>query len=242
LGRLGSGLETGIVFIHGFLGAPSDWDQVAGQISAKPLFFVDLNSEFEVVDLNFQAWPKAFKNWLKKKKISVPVKVVGYSMGGRLALPLLDQGLVQSAILLSSHLGFPELALKERTERRLENQKWSEKFLNDDWEKVIKDWNDQEVFKDSTHEPKRLEQNYNRTKLAAMLTGFSLSDQKDYSQLFKTRKSQIAYLVGNKDKKYGMLALKFMRDFPAAKIEIIQNSGHRMIFDQPQSVAEKLIV
>ena len=233
-------METGIVFIHGFLGTSNDWKEVASKVTNKPIFFVDLNQDFETQDLNFQAWPNAFMKWLKHKKVSVPVKVAGYSMGGRLALPLLEKGLIHSAFIMSSHLGFPEQAFRERTERRLENQKWSERFLHDSWDQVLADWNKQEVFLDSTHEPKRDERSYDRQKLAAMLTGFSVSDQKDYTFLLKSHQEHIQYLVGNKDKRYGMMALKLMRDFPEARIEIIQNSGHRILFDQPQAIAERL--
>jgi 2-succinyl-6-hydroxy-2,4-cyclohexadiene-1-carboxylate synthase len=231
-------LETGLVFIHGFLGGPQDWKQVVSHVPHKACYFVDLNRDFEIADLNFQAWPKAFKNWMKQQKISVPLSAAGYSMGGRLALELLDQGLVQAATVVSSHVGFPEMAFKERTERRLQNQKWSEKFLQDDWQSLLREWNAQEVFAGSAHEPVREEKDFIRQKLAAMLTGFSISEQKDYSYLLKSKK--LHFLVGNRDKKYGMLALKLMRDFPEAGIEIIQDAGHRLIFDQPQSVAAKI--
>lgn len=231
-------MEPLIVFIHGFLGQPTDWNHVVEKVSEKKILTVDLNKEFEVADLNFQAWPNAFKNWLKRKKVSSPVKTVGYSMGGRLSLPLLDQGIVHSALVVSSHMGYPELALKERSQRRLENQMWAQRFLHDDWQVLMSDWNAQDVFKNSRSEPERSQIEYDRQKLSAMLTGFSVSDQKDYSYLFK--KSKVHYLVGNQDQKYGKMALGLMRDFPEARIEVIQNSGHRIIFDQPQAVAERV--
>jgi 2-succinyl-6-hydroxy-2,4-cyclohexadiene-1-carboxylate synthase len=232
-------LETSLVFIHGFLGEPSDWKAAITKIKKRSSYFVDLNKDFKIGDLNFQAWPKAFKSWARRQKIETPIQVIGYSMGGRLALPLLDEGLINAALVLSSHLGIPDSAYKERSERKLSNQKWAEKFATESWDKVIKAWNSQEVFAGSTgEEPKRIEHHFDKFKLAAMLTGFSLSDQKDYSYLLKTE--QLFYLAGENDQKYAELARKYQRDFPSAKIETVPQSGHRLLFDQPKVVADRI--
>jgi 2-succinyl-6-hydroxy-2,4-cyclohexadiene-1-carboxylate synthase len=238
LDRLGFNLETSLVFIHGFLGLPSDWNSLLPNIRSDSVYCFDLNRDLHISEMSFQAWPQAFKNWLRAQKVSRPVQVIGYSMGGRLALPLLEQQIIQSAVMLSGHMGLPEMALKERTDRRLSNQMWSEKFLHQPWSQTLNEWNQQDVFLQSIHEPHRQEENYDRTKLSAMLTGFSLSEQKDYSSLLKTDK--IFYLVGEKDNKYYELATKFKKDYSQAKIEVIPSCGHRVLFDQPQAASDRI--
>lgn len=229
-------METSLVFIHGFLGQPSDWQLVAEGLSGRTQYFIDLNKDFDLADFNFQNWPQAFQEWLEENHISGSIAVVGYSMGGRLGLPLLESKKIDSLFVLSGHLGLPEDSISLRSERKEFNKKWALRFLNEDWNTLMKDWNEQSIFAGSTFEPLRLEHHYDRQKLAAMLTGFSLSEQKDYGDLMNSQNIQL--LVGEQDKKYLALAKDIKSNFPGSQVEILQNAGHRVIFDQPQIVAD----
>lgn len=230
-------MEKHLIFIHGFLGHPQDWQQIRSELSKIKSFALDLNKDFSLPELNFKNWPQAFRRWLKDQKISSAPVVVGYSMGGRLALPLLHEGLVKKAFVVSSHLGLPAEASAARAERRQQSEVWAQKFLSLPWPELMRSWNQQDVFSGSQSEPLRLENDFNRDILAALLRGFSLSEQGDFHFLLQ-KNSQLHWAVGELDTKYKNLALRGKDFFSAARISFIPQAGHRALWEQPQKIAE----
>ncbi len=238
---MGGRLEQNIVFIHGFLGQPSDWQAIEQSLLlAKASFhFLDLNRDFSISELNFQSWPEAFLNWTKKKKITGSMCLVGYSMGGRLICPLLEKNFAKKAIFLSSQFGFHDEDLNQRSERRLFNQNWAQKFLHQPWVHVMEEWHHQAIFKNSVV-PTRNEGDFDRQKLAASLTGFSMSEQKDFSNLWQRKDLSLLYLVGENDLKYRVVGEELQQKAINTKVITLKNSGHRLLLDQPQLVAQEI--
>ncbi len=238
---MGGRLEQNIVFIHGFLGLPSDWQAIEKSLTLAETasHFLDLNRDFSISELNFQSWPDAFLNWTKKKKIIGPLCLVGYSMGGRLICPLLEKNFAKKAIFLSSQFGFHDEDLNQRAERRLFNQNWAQKFLHQPWAHVMEEWHQQTIFKNSVI-PARNEADFDRQKLAAALTGFSMSEQKDFSNLWQRKDLSLLYLVGEHDLKYRVVAEELQQKEINTKVSILKNSGHRLLLDQPQLVAQEI--
>lgn len=236
---MGCRLGVSLIFIHGFLGQPSDWQPIAYDLPFPEMAFLDLNKEFSVSELHFQSWPAAFRRWLKSKALTKPLAVVGYSMGGRLALPLIEEGIVQQAVLVSSHWGLPEADVEARQQRYEQNKKWAARFAIDPWGQVLTDWNQQGVFAGSRGEPIRDEKNYDRLKLSALLTGFSLSHQKDYSSLPRRPGWRGLYISGALDKTYSDLAKKI--EGPSLQKLEIPKAGHRVPWDEPPAVRQALL-
>ena len=152
-------------------------------------------------------------------------------MGGRLSWPLIEEGIARQAVLISSHRGLPEQNLQARRQRSEQNQKWAERFSRDPWNSILQDWNRQLVFQGSREEPVRAEKDFDRKKLAHMLTGFCLSHQKDYSSLSVRPHWHGLYLTGALDKVYSETAREW-NGHSIEKIEIPE-AGHRVILDQP---------
>ncbi len=239
---MGGRLEQSIVFIHGFLGQPTDWQAVQKflNLGETKLYFLDLYRDFSISELNFQSWPEAFLRWTKHKNIPQPTCLVGYSMGGRLICPLLENNFSKKAIFLSSQFGFPEQDLSQRAERRLFSQKWALKFSQEPWENVLKEWHAQAIFKNSSA-PFRNECDFDRKKLAATLTGFSVSEQKDFSKLCQRKDLSLLYLAGENDLKYRAMAEEIQQNSNHTKVAILKDAGHRLLLDQPQLVAQEIL-
>ena len=90
----------------------------------------------------FNEWAQNFNKSVSSFFSESKNILFAYSLGGRLALhSFCDSVLWDAAILISVHPG-----LVEKKERILNDKKWSLRFLNEPWEKVISDWNLQEVF------------------------------------------------------------------------------------------------
>jgi len=109
-----------IACLHGFLGNPRDWD-----------FLRDAGFAIETPPLD-----------------SIPDRgdvLLGYSLGGRLALhALLNGAQYKRAILVSTGLGIE--GDEARAARRASDAAWAKRFESEDFETVMRDWNAQPVL------------------------------------------------------------------------------------------------
>jgi len=142
-----------LIFLHGFLGSPEDWD---GVISFLPEFHC------EALTYPFQIPPDGI--------------LIGYSMGGRRALRY-----PHPKIVLSAHPGLKTPA--EKSVRRLHDQKWLDLLHRISLEEFIKAWYQQPLFKSLKLDEALLKRrlNQNREVIARMLTLESLANQSFYT-------------------------------------------------------------
>lgn len=215
-----------IYALHGFLGLPSDWD---------PFKFVDKPLQLENEQLDFWDWAAKFnrKNSNKEtKKI-----LVGYSLGGRLAMHALLENPDNwfGAILISAH---PGLDLNQDKEARLENdRRWAQRFLNDPWELLMADWNKNPVFQNLAFPFPREEHLFNRKILAEQLIRWSLGKQESLALRLKNLKIPLMFMVGTLDTKFCELAKKFTSSF---QVSMIPEAAHRVPWDQPKLFEEQV--
>jgi len=240
--------------LHGFLGVPADFSQIKlptdWQMNAIDYLHVrELSPENSLKD-----WGNNFCKYVLAKEKTVAGNVpdqpkrwlIGYSQGGRLALhaffenPFLWQGL----ILLSAHPGIRAAdKLTEDTERlhrQQFHQQWVRRFEKQDFDKTVEQWNAQPVFAGSKNEPKRLEKNYNRHQLAKCLSHWSLSLQKDFHPQIKACQNKIFYIAGEFDEKYKQIGRDLERLNPNVIATVAPESGHRVLFDNPDFISELL--
>ena len=72
--------------------------------------------------------------------------LLGYSMGGRLALhALLEGGFWDAGVIVSAH---PGLAEEEKVARRARDAEWAAEALKGDWKEFLDEWNGQAVLED----------------------------------------------------------------------------------------------
>lgn len=242
------GEKIQIICLHGFLGLPSDWDLV------KSYFMVSsLAHQFEwwSVDYmktpgldpqnDFAAWARNFNAKVKQKFPEGPRMLVGYSLGGRLALQALQAApeLYDQAVFVSTNPGLQKE--KDKEDRAQNDLRWSQKFLEMPWEPLMREWNSQSVFKDSVSEPVRVETAYNRRHLAQSLLEWSLSQQGDFRELLAQKASQTLWISGEKDLRFASISMDLKRRAPSLTTEIFPRSSHRVLFDQPAELAQAMI-
>jgi 2-succinyl-6-hydroxy-2,4-cyclohexadiene-1-carboxylate synthase len=160
--------------------------------------------------------------------------LVGYSMGGRLALQAICEapGSFEKIIAISSHTGLTTEALKsERLQKDLE---WSE-LLKTDFEQFWQKWNEQDVLK--TH--KLIERpNVDLNLWSEHLKNLSTGKQEDLTtRLNDPRLPPILVMAGAEDEKYS----KLIEALPESiEKKIIGHSGHRIPIDNPKDMAEAI--
>ena len=240
--------KVNFICLHGFLGQPTDWDLIKSYFMVSPFaqkfdwWSVDYMNQPGLDARNsFLEWSQNFNRQVAQKFPLGPRILVGYSLGGRLALHALAESakLYDAVILLSTNPGLTRE--KEKVDRVQNDQIWAQKFLQSPWAELMTQWNGQNVFKDSLLEPKRLEIHYQRDLLAKALTEWSLANQADFRELIASQQEKILWLSGEKDIKFLSIAMEIQKKSPGIATETIAGAAHRVLFDNPSDVAQRMI-
>ncbi len=204
-----------VVFLHGWLGCRNDWDEVIKHLPFPCLTF-DLPGHGNS--------PIDFDLFAEMKKLP-PFHLVGYSLGGRVALQY--PGLTESLTLLSTHLGLQ--TEEEKIERLKNDQILAKKILSMPIDEFLQQWYDQPLFKSlhSKLDPCALRKNQNREGIAAALLQYSLGRQENYAN------KKASYLVGSEDEKFRALYAQIPHT-------LIPDAGHAAHLENPIQVAKEI--
>jgi len=225
-----------IFYFHGFLGQAKDGKNLPWGYHKETRFhfpdFFKPDSPWAPGD--FWTWAKSWNHYVEKNNYENNY-LVGYSLGGRLALHALIQSpeLYSGAVFISTHPGLIHEA--EKLERAKSDLAWSQRFLGEDWDKLNQDWNKQSVFS-MTQNIKRDEKDYSRKSLAAALQDWSLSRQDIYSDQLQKIICPTLWLVGENDQKFRKLFENQLSRGLPGELSFVAQAGHRVPFDQPHQL------
>ena len=156
--------------------------------------------------------------------------LLGYSMGGRLALQLLERQRFARAIIVSAGLNAPD------DERRLRDEAWARRFESEEWSPLMQAWNAQAVF--GGHVVKRQERDYNRAELARQLREWSPAVLPP--PRLEEIETPVLWIAGERDAKYVEVARRAVSRLPHAELWICPEAGHRVPWEQPQLFVARL--
>ena len=178
-----------IHFFHGQFDHPSIWN----------------NYKFDESNCKTYNLYELSQNDIDKIKINCDDLLVGYSLGGRIALKIASNNYfkLKKLILMSCHPGLDE---EDKNERRL----WEEEVLlrlhTNSLEDFFNYWNSLPLFSDS-FDYRPLDKNLFK-KSIKLFENNRLSNQPNFTQEMKMNKDKILYIFGYKDKKYTDIAWK----------------------------------
>ena len=211
--------------LGGFLGRPDDWDGVLDSCWERLDWMRDLpsaESEYWLGDLARRVGSATDADVL-----------LGYSMGGRIALHILIQNpdRWRAAIIVSASPG-PKPG--EDPARASRDEAWAERFRSEPWESVLADWNAQSVF---AHDPpdrlSRTEDLYDRAQLAEVLTHCSVARQADLRDALRQLTVPVLWVAGERDTKYSALAAECAALNSQFSLAIVPEAGHRAPWGNP---------
>jgi len=167
--------------------------------------------------------------------------LLGYSLGGRLALHALLARPPQwrAAIVVSAHLGLSDPGA--RHERRASDAAWAERFRMDDWPTLLDAWNAREVFGNRAQALARPEAAYDRESLAHGLEGWSLGNQRDLRADLARLPMPMLWIAGADDDRYVAQGEQAAAHGPTVRLAVAPGAGHRVPWEAPKWFADTVV-
>ncbi|ELY3759995.1 2-succinyl-6-hydroxy-2,4-cyclohexadiene-1-carboxylate synthase [Cronobacter universalis] len=231
-----------VVWLHGFLGDHREWQTVASACVEHDHLFIDLpghGGSAPLSALDFAHVNEQLIAMLNSYNI-LKYWLVGYSLGGRIAMFHATQGDTPGLRGLVVEGGHPGLLnADERDARLVADKRWAQRFHDEPIETVLDAWYRQPVFATLTEEQRRelitLRARNQSAALAAMLEATSLGRQPPLYEALSRLSVPFHYLCGERDAKFRALAATLN-----APLHVITGAGHNAHRENPAAVARCL--
>lgn len=219
--------------LHGAVGLAADWRGFAKRLAEAKTGTraVDLWRFLECAPMPLADFGAAF-NADAGGEVSRGERraLLGYSMGGRLALhALLQQPHPwQAAVIISAHPGLEIPA--EREARRAADAAWAAMALTGNWQDFLATWNEQPVLASSSIRTPQMDGSLamRRREIARSFVDWSLGNQEPLWSRLCEIKVPVLWVAGENDPKFLELANRAVAEMPSASLAIAPNAGHRV--------------
>lgn len=236
--------DTPLVLLHGLLGDGNDWQPVIDRLPGHHCIALDLPGHGQHHELRVNDFKQSHQ-WLCRELASRGIErylLVGYSLGGRLALyhASREPAGLSGLLLENCHPGLPA---GERAARIAHDESWAARFEREPLADVLADWYRQGVFAD-LDEAARARQIARRLgndgkAVAAMLRATSLGQQPALASWLAQGGLPVTYVSGKRDHKFHQLACLMASQH--RKINHLElDGGHNLHAHQPEAFARLL--
>lgn len=237
-----------LVLLHGLLGDKQDWQKLIQFLPHFDCLALDLpfHGEHSLIAVNdyqdFDSICQFVAQQIQAQTAQRPYYLLGYSLGGRLALysycqQLLNHTPLQGLILEGVNLGLTHQT--ERQQRWQQDQYWAKRFSHEPLKLVLNDWYQQSVFAHLTKAQRQqlinLRQHNNGKAIASMLLATSLAKQPDFSHKVRSISLPFFYFCGEKDQKFRQIAQQNQLN-----LTLVSQAGHNAHQENPKQFAQLL--
>jgi 2-succinyl-6-hydroxy-2,4-cyclohexadiene-1-carboxylate synthase len=245
-----SGSGYPLLLLHGFTGDLTTWDPFLDAWSGFRLVRVDIighgksDSPADPKRYSMQHAVDDLIALLDKLGIE-ETAVLGYSMGGRLALhlALAAPGRLWGLVLESASPGIADP--KERKARVASDNALAESIERDGLEAFVDRWQAQPLFASQANFPPDVFERQRRQRLASnplglanSLRGMGAGTQDYLSPRLRELTMPTLLLAGALDEGYASLAREMAPPLTQAEIQIISDAGHAAHLEQPEAFGE----
>jgi 2-succinyl-6-hydroxy-2,4-cyclohexadiene-1-carboxylate synthase len=224
-----------VIFVPGFMQRGEAWEPVAAGVATR----------YRSTCLDPATW--TFEERVEEILATVETgdALVGYSMGGRLALhaALRDPGRLAALALVGVSAGIEDRG--EREDRRRSDESLAEWMERRSIEEVVERWERNPLFESQPPElrasqrPGRL--SHDPRLLAQLLRSAGQGALEPVWSKLHTLRCPVLLTAGEHDRRYGTAARKMAERIPDARVKLIPNAGHAPQLEQPQAASELLL-
>lgn len=240
-----------LMFLHGFLGSSADWSTIIQELKNDYFILVpDLPGHgktkvhHQKSDYKMSSVAKNLNQYLKQCNIQA-VQLIGYSMGGRLALYLTVHypDLIKKLIIVSASAGLKtaeELLLRQKWEKE-----WIQYLTHYSMSEFVSKWYQQPIFH-SLHSSKNIQQIIQRRmknenhELISSLQHMGTGQQESLWPYLNSIKIPVHMIVGDLDSKYVDLSQHMGNCIPNSYNHIVRNCGHNVYAEKPEEFNQLL--
>ncbi len=243
-----------ILFLHGFMGDRTEFELTVADVS-KQFYCVAINlpahGETDITDQDDYYTIQSTANLVIKFLDFLRIEqcfLVGYSMGGRLALYLTIYfpQYFYKVVLESASAGLQTAS--EKSERLAKDQKLAtelEHLKHHDFRLFLENWYQQPIFaslRSHPNFPQMLEKRLNNSpaQLAKSLRNFSIGMQPSLWEKLSENEIPLLLLVGELDLKFVQINQQMQQLCKLPQLEIVPNCGHNIHFENPNLFVEKI--
>lgn len=227
--------------LHGALGEAADWRGLAAAMAELEVAVrsVDLWRFLACCPMGLPAFGRALNEEARAGGGGGGV-LLGYSMGGRLALhALLDERPHpwRAAVIVSAHPGLE--AEEQRAQRRAADAGWAAKTLRCDWRRLLDEWNSQPVLAGGVAVDRGgLEAR--RKEVARSFVDWSLGAQQAlWSRLGEIR-VPVLWVAGERDGRFRELAERAVALLPDGRLWTAAGAGHRVPWEAAEAFGARV--
>jgi 2-succinyl-6-hydroxy-2,4-cyclohexadiene-1-carboxylate synthase len=228
--------------LHGAVGAASDWRSIGSGLAK-------LGISTRAVDLwrFLQCESVGMSDFAKRLNAEAAGEVsrgqrrilIGYSMGGRLALyALLENGPWDAAVIISANPGIRDP--DEAAQRRSHDTHWATRALTESWSDFLSAWNAQPILggalRDEREDKKLIQR---RREIARSFVDWSVGNQRNLWNDLTGIKIPVLWVAGENDTKFSTIATAAAKLTPSSQIAIAPETGHRVPWEnEPWFIGE----
>ena len=243
---------TTLVLLHGFTGAPRSWHAVVEQLPPSVVFMPTLLGHDGSPALDA---PDSFEGEVDRIAAEIatagagPARLVGYSLGARVALGLLarHRELFLDATLIGVH---PGLDSAHQRALRADNDAHWRALLEDHGIAAFTDaWEAQPLFASQRALPARVVASQRRMRLshhprglARSLEVLGLGAMPAYRDALRDADLPLRFIAGERDDKFRRIAAELTHVAPCARATVVPGVGHNVVLEAPERIARLLTI
>lgn len=226
-----------VALVHGFLGSPADWADTLAVLA--PNIACDVISLRTLEGKSVEDFARALGERLHRDPCDL---VVGYSLGGRIALELSAQSApcVSKLLLLSSHPGLRDAS--ERAARCCDDDARAEALRSDGIERFMASWYAADLFASFRSHASFATTHARRVMgdahfWADVVAGCSPGRAQSRWETLEARASETTFATGLCDARYAAIAREAKAMMPALSTHFVSDVGHVLPLESPVACA-----
>jgi 2-succinyl-6-hydroxy-2,4-cyclohexadiene-1-carboxylate synthase len=242
-----------LLLLHGFTGSLRTWDEVRLGLACSA------NKRLIVVDLIGHGrsaapadWRRYTLDWAARDLAALldalkvdTINLLGYSMGGRVALHFAVSApeRIGTLVLESAAPGIQDAV--QRQERIRSDEGLAQRILDQGVEAFVEEWERQPLLEPAPHvsADRRSAQHAQRLQnnplgLANSLRGMGAGQQTPLWSRLGTLRTPVLLIVGERDARYLEIARRMHTLLPRSHLAEVADAGHNVHLDQPRLFVE----
>ena len=230
--------------LHGSLQTALVWKPIGNAIESEfGSVQVEAVNLYENEYKSFGHWREQFYEKVEDQTKGEPSLLLGYSMGGRLAMNALVNmpSLWSGGILVGADPGF--ISDDARNKQLQQDLEWARRFRTEDVQELLNEWDSLPAFCGRSNCASREISELDSKKISRFFDVFSKARQPNMLPMLRKLKTPpLLYISGCDDLKYTKIGQGLASDCLQIQNKVIPNAGHRVPWENQDAFISEVSV